>query len=158
MQIIKPDLSEIPNLLSLWKEQYELHNNLDDTYYVPYSEELSQQFSLFLEKAVREVDPNILVAKENDTLLGFITFEEDSEEYFDTKIKKFGTVVELFVSETARNKGVGRALMNAAETFFISKGLRNIKVASSTFNTRALKFYDSLGYTNRQTLLFKEIV
>src|SRR5258708_25878959 len=149
MEIVKPDLTQIPELLTLWRSQYEFHHSLDDEYYVAFSPKLEKEFRNFLEKAINDGYPHILIAKEGQELLGFITFEEDSEEYFDTQIKKFGVVVELYVTENSRMKGVGKELMNAAERYFASKGLKHIKLASSTFNGGALDFYNTLAYVNR---------
>ncbi|HEX7017853.1 MAG TPA: GNAT family N-acetyltransferase [Patescibacteria group bacterium] len=157
MQITKPSRHDIPALLQLWKEQYDYHFNLDQEYYTHNSPELEKQFSSYLINAIENDDPHILIAKEGEDIIGFTTFEEDTEEYFDTEIKKFGTVIELYVKEANRHQGVGKALMQKAEEYFSSKGLSHIKLASSTFNDDALAFYTSLGYVSRQISLFRKI-
>ena len=40
MKIFKPQISDIPQILKLWQEQYEYHRNLDQIYYVSNSKEL----------------------------------------------------------------------------------------------------------------------
>lgn len=158
MNIVKPSPKDIPELLGLWKSQYEYHHNLDDAYYVPFTKDLEQKFEAYLQKAISEDDPHILIAKNDQGHIdGFITFEEDKESYFDTQIKKFGVVIELFVTDKSRQSGTGKMLMTAAEDYFRSKGLADVKLACSTFNTNALGFYDHLGYVNRQSYLFKRI-
>jgi diamine N-acetyltransferase len=157
MEIIKPRLNDIPQLLLLWREQYSFHHNLDSEYYVANSDELDKRLSEYLVGAINEDKPNILVAKEGRHIIGFITFEDDSENYFDTNIEKFGVIVELFISEAERRKNIGKLLMNAAEDYFISKGLHHLKIQCSTFNNYALNFYNHLGYKNRQSLFYKKI-
>lgn len=90
-------------------------------------------------------------------MIGFITFEINSESYFDTNLKKFGVVSELFVKENARGKGIGKKLMQEAEKYFARKGLNTVKIQCSTLNKHALNFYEKSGYINRQTLLYKEL-
>jgi ribosomal protein S18 acetylase RimI-like enzyme len=157
MTIVKPSLNDIPDLLNLWRDQYTYHFNLDPKYYVDNSSQLDKEFEKYLVKAIEEDDPHILIAKDNNEILGFITFEEDSEEYFDAAIKKYGTVIELFVKDNVRHQGVGKALMRAAESHFLSRGLSHIKLSSSSFNDLALSFYHALGYVTRQSVLFRKI-
>lgn len=157
MQITKPTIADIPQLLPLWEEQYKYHHSLDSVYYVPYSKELTNKISTYLLKAIEKDEPHILIAKENNEMAAFITFEQETEEYFDTQIKKYGVVIELYISALFRRKGIGKALMEAAEEQFLQMGISDVKVASSSANDVALSFYEDLGYKNRQTLLYKKI-
>jgi diamine N-acetyltransferase len=157
MQILKPNSSHLTELLALWEGQYSYHNGLDDTYYVSNSPLLTERFEKHLLKAINNDDPHILVALEDNSLLGFITFNEGEADYFDTKITHYGEIIELFVLDDHRMQGVGKALMSAAENYFKEKGITTIKLQSSSFNETALKFYDKLNYKNRQSLLFKQI-
>lgn len=152
MNITTPDINDLPQLLTLWEQQYVYHHHLDPEYYVPSTDSIE-----YLTRSITKNMPRILVAKENKRLIGFITFEEGKESYFDTAIKNFGIVLELFVLDNYRGKGIGRKLMNEAEQYFVGKGLEFIKVECSTFNLPGLKFYQANGYTNRQSLLFKKI-
>jgi ribosomal protein S18 acetylase RimI-like enzyme len=157
MKIFKPGLSDIPQILQLLQKQYDYHHDLDPTYYVPNSENLDKKFEEYLTDAIIKDDPNILVAEEGDETIGFITFEEQSEQYFDTNIKNYGVVLELFVNEDQRTRGVGTKLMSEAENYFKAKGLKYMKLSCSTFNKLALNFYVNGKYVSRQFLMFKEL-
>lgn len=157
MNITKPTIQDIPQLLELWRGQYRYHHGLDNEYYVSNSEELSEKFKQYLIKSINQKEPNILVAKIDGELVGFITFEENSESYFDTKINNFGEVIELFVKEDNRSTGIGKKLMEEVEKYFSKKGLKYVKLQSSTYNKLALDFYKRIGYQNRQILLYKKI-
>ena len=157
MNILKPTLADIPELLGLWKKQYDYHHDIDTIYYVAYSEDLKDEFEKYLTKAINDDDPRILVAKDDAKIVGFITFKEDEESYFDTQIKKFGVVIELYVSDQSRAQGIGKALMREAENFFASKELTDVKLFCSSFNTNTLNFYSHIGYVQRQSVLFKKI-
>lgn len=157
MDIVKPIIPDIPRLLLLWQAQYTFHHNLDPDYYVNNSKELDEKFKEYLTIAIEKDTPRILVAKEGDRMVGFITFEESSEEYLDNKTKEFGVVIELYVLEDMRGKGVGQTLLTAAEAFFRSKELHQVKLQCSMYGKNALEFYDHLGYKNKQAVLFKRI-
>lgn len=157
MEITRATLEDLPDIIALWKAQYDLHHKLDDMYYVPFTTELETRVRGYLEAAATEDRPHLLVAKDTEGVLGFITFVEDEDDYLDARITRFGLVIELYVSERSRGLGVGKALMEAAEHSVASHGITHMKLACSRFNTDALHFYEHLGYTDRQSYLFKEI-
>ncbi len=157
MIIIKPTAEEIPELLGLWKNQFDFHHSLDSKLLVAYSEELRHTIESYLKNAIEHDDPRLLVAKQDGLMVGFVTFKEEEAAYFDSAIRKYGTVIELYVAEVARTQGVGKELMKAAEQFFASKGLQHLKVCASSFNTNACDFYTHLGYVEREIVFFKEL-
>lgn len=157
MKINKPDQKDIPALINLWREQYQLHNDIDPVYYVPNSSNQDKVFEKYIKKAIINDSPNILVARDNDKMIGFITFDIEENNYIDTNIKKFGEIIEIFVKKEYRKKGVGTKLIQKAEKFFINQEIKDVKIASSSFNDNASKFYDKNGYISRQILFFKRV-
>ena len=101
--------------------------------------------------------PNILVAKIEEDIVGFVTFEKAEADYFDTKIKEYGEVIELFVLEKFRKKGIGKKLLTAAEEYFVKIGLNYVELQLSVFNSNAIDFYKYMGYASKQALYFKKI-
>lgn len=157
IKIRKPNTNDLPKLITLWQQQYEYHHDLDSQYYVSNSQELDKKFKSYLTKAIEENDPYILVAEDDDEMVGFITYEKADADYFDTNFVVHGDVLELFVKESYRKKGVGKLLMDEVEKFFKDQGINTLSLQCSTFNKNALSFYEHLGLINRQTLLYKEI-
>lgn len=157
MEIVKPKPNELDRLLDLWQEQYEYHNKIDPIYYVPNSVELNKKFKEYLVKAIKKDEPHILIAKQGMEIMGFVTFEKGSGDYFDTNITRYGEVIELLVSEKYRERDVGKKLMCAVEKYFRENKIEFIKIQCSTHNINALNFYQHSGYENRQTLLYKRI-
>jgi ribosomal protein S18 acetylase RimI-like enzyme len=157
IEIIKPGVKDLDRLIPLWEEQYKYHHDLDSDYYVKNSEELTKKFREYLTKCIEKDDPYILVAELEGEFVGFITFEIDDADYFDTNIKKYGSVLELYVSKKHRRKGIGTKLMKSVEDFFKSKGLEWVELQCSSYNEMALMFYDKSDFKNRQTLLFKRL-
>jgi ribosomal protein S18 acetylase RimI-like enzyme len=157
IQIRKPLITELNELLDLWVKEYDFHHKLDPVYYVDTSENNLAQFKSYLGKAILEQEPNILIAVNESRIIGFITFNKGRNEYIDSNIKEFGEIIELFVESEFRSKGIGSQLMQAAEKYFKQAGLSFIKIQASTLNENALQFYKNLKYINSQALLIKPI-
>lgn len=62
-------------------------------------------------------------------------------------------VGELVVDDSARGRGIGTALMRAAEEWAVQRGARQITLATS----RAQPFYEALGYRPTATYLKKAL-
>lgn len=144
--------NEIDQFMPLWILQGEYHYALDPIYY-----KKADSSEEYIEQAILSDNPHILIAKDNGKIVGFMTMTEGQADYFDTKIEKYGEILELFVSSEARNKGIGRLLIAAAEKYFAEKGIKWVKLYCSSFNSGALALYDKIGFIDRQRVLFKEV-
>src|SRR5262245_16838880 len=81
----------------------------------------------------------ILVAEEDSELLGFVEFELDGP--------KLVWVEALHVRETARRKGLGRALLGAVSAAGREQGAEHIALSVAVWNQRARSLYDRLGFS-----------
>lgn len=157
VKIIKPKLDDLIEIIDLWKKQYNFHHHLDPEYYVSNSASLIKKFQKYLAEAIEKNNPHILVARTDGKIIGFVTFNRQSADYFDTKIQEYGEVIELFIDDGYRNQGIGKRLLQAVENHFSKLRIKYIEIQTSTFNNNAIEFYQHSGYINRQTLLFKKI-
>ncbi len=157
INIRKPSLSDLPDLLTLWQGQCDYHYDLDPVYYVPSSPQLNRKFTQYLKKAITKSDPYVLLAESGSKLIGFVTFKKVTDHYFDTNITKYGEVIELYVSPNYRRRGVGQKLMTEVETFLRNLGLNYISLQCSSFNRQGLDFYQKTGFVTRQYSLYKKI-
>ena len=58
----------------------------------------------------------------------------------------WGRISALVVADGARGRGVGRALLEAADAFFLRHGCRHVEVTSGARRHDAHRFYVSNGY------------
>jgi ribosomal protein S18 acetylase RimI-like enzyme len=94
----------------------------------------------------------ILLAEENGQKLGFIQLKEEKE-FFSGEAH--GYIANLAVAKEAESKGVGKALMNAAETWSKERGYRYLSLYVFGTNGHARKFYEKLGYDEDSLKLTK---
>ena len=68
-----------------------------------------------------------------------------------------GRIVALVVSEKNRGRGVGRALVQAAENDFIARNVRRVALTTRITREKAHLFYENLGYTKNGFRFVKEL-
>jgi len=94
----------------------------------------------------------VLIAEnEQGERLGFATVSHST--HFTGQRQAY--IGELVTSEAAEGQGVGTALVKACEQWAREKGYAIITLTTGAANTRALKFYDSLGFRDEDITLTK---
>lgn len=90
----------------------------------------------------------LFVAKVGSSVTGWVHVNIESPSILsDTRAE----ISALVVDEKNRGKGVGRALMNAAEAWVISKNINLIRLRSNIIRNDAHKFYQQLGYVIKKS-------
>lgn len=85
----------------------------------------------------------MLIAEDDKKRLGFVRLEEEKE-FFSGEA--YGYVAILATTQEAEGKGVGKALMAAAEAWSKERGYRYLSLSVFATNTHARGFYKKLGY------------
>jgi ribosomal protein S18 acetylase RimI-like enzyme len=93
----------------------------------------------------------VFVAKLAEQVVGFVTVEERCHWSGDAD----GYVGELVTAEDMEGRGVGRALMDAAERWADERGLGHLTLETGAANGRARGFYRHLGYEEEDVRLTK---
>ncbi|EPC01005.1 hypothetical protein L861_10560 [Litchfieldella anticariensis FP35 = DSM 16096] len=96
-------------------------------------------------------DSHLLVYEDkDDELLGFVQLYP----LFTTvRLAPLWLLNDLFVAPQARQRGIGRALMNAARDLALDNGVRHLKLATQIENHVAQGLYESLGW-QRDTVFY----
>ncbi len=94
----------------------------------------------------------VLIAEdEQGERLGFATVSHNA--HFTGQPQAY--IGELAASENVEGQGVGSALVKACEQWAREQGYTIITLTTGAGNTRALKFYDHLGFHNEDITLTK---
>jgi ribosomal protein S18 acetylase RimI-like enzyme len=104
--------------------------------------------------ATAAADANaVFVADDDGVVLGFVTCGE--REHFAGQVD--GYVGELVVAGGCVRRGVGSALMAAAEQWAADRGLSHLTLETGAANTSARGFYGALGYRDEDVRLTKRV-
>jgi GNAT superfamily N-acetyltransferase len=60
---------------------------------------------------------------------------------------------DLFVAPTARQRGIGRALLDAARNYGVATGAKRIVLSTAAVNREARSLYESSGYKQEDVFL-----
>ena len=97
----------------------------------------------FITERLTRNDSWLLVAQQQDELLGFCQLYPS---FSSTQAKRIAILNDLYVSPQARVKGIGRALMLAAEELGRNHGLDSLELSTAISNSNAQALYESLGW------------
>jgi ribosomal protein S18 acetylase RimI-like enzyme len=83
--------------------------------------------------------------------MGYLAFEGDIccglvACYTEGKSPDRGHIVSMWVDPAYRRSGVGQALIDGIRTWGTSLGLRELTLMVTSVNTRAIRFYERLGF------------
>ena len=96
-------------------------------------------------------DHAVLVVEDNDAVHGWIHVFGSLRIEADP----FAEIGGLVVAAGQRSRGLGAALVAAAEAWAIEHGYRSMRVRSNIVRTRARGFYERHGYTStKQSFVF----
>jgi len=99
-----------------------------------------------------------LVAVLGGAVVGFVYFViRDDDPYIHESVRRYGHVSELFVLESARGKGIARALMDEAEAMAREGGAKRMTIGVLIGNDAALHAYTRFGFKPYHTRLTKTL-
>jgi len=110
----------------------------------------------FIAERLAQGDSVIFVALEAGSGLGFVQLFP----VFSSTAARPGRLWllnDLYVSASARARGIGRALMEAARGLAVETGARGLFLQTARDNAAAQRLYQSLGYRRDELFLVYEI-
>jgi GNAT superfamily N-acetyltransferase len=98
-------------------------------------------------------DGVVLVADDAGQIAGVISVKPST--HFTGE--RDGYIGELVVAQRASRRGIGRALIAAAEDWARDHGLRNLTLHTGVFNAGARAFYADLGFIEEEVRLTRPL-
>ncbi len=96
----------------------------------------------------------LVVAADDGTLLGVITLCQTVVMHRPAPV---GRITSLVIDVPARGKGLGRALVAAAENLLTQAGCGLLEITSNSRRLDAHAFYESLGYERTSIRVVKDL-
>jgi GNAT superfamily N-acetyltransferase len=103
--------------------------------------------------AAKGGDGVVLVVADADGIAGVISVKPSA--HFTGE--RDGYIGELVVADRAARRGIGRALIAAADAWARDHGLRNLTLHTGAFNTGARAFYADLGFAEEEVRLTRPV-
>jgi GNAT superfamily N-acetyltransferase len=97
----------------------------------------------FITDRLTQNDSIIFLAKEGNTGLGFVQLYPI---FTSVRMGKLWLLNDLFVSENARKKGLGKLLMEKAVEFSEQSGAKGLMLQTEISNVNAQALYEKLGW------------
>ena len=131
------------------------HAVLDpDFYHVP----PRSAVAAFLGRRLADPDREVFVAEVDGAVVGTVDVTRQRPPDAGSIVRPIASVdIGISVAEGWRGKGVGHALMEAAEAAATARGAELIVLDMSARNTEALRFYEGLGYRTFGLFLRKDV-
>lgn len=89
--------------------------------------------------------------------VGFVVSADPGDVHLRPAYRRWGEVTDLWVAPEARDRGVGRALVDGLATHFRGLGLHRMVVAVQTGNLRACTAYRRMGFDDTMLILHRDL-
>lgn len=118
--------------------------NLFDQYRMFYKQESNLNEAIdFITERINNKDSVIFLVKEEEQYMGFTQLYPS---FSSVSMKKLWILNDLYVTESARQKGVAQLLLNAAKKFAIESKAKALDLQTAIDNKSAQALYEKNGY------------
>jgi len=107
-------------------------------------------YGRFLVSQLGDPDCRVLVAENETGVVGYVYADIEPLSWRDLR-GPCGIIEDVFVDESARRQGAGRALMEAAVAWIRSRGMSQVVLSTMYRNEEAQRLFERLGF--RRTMI-----
>ncbi|MGM0405015.1 MAG: GNAT family N-acetyltransferase [Thermoplasmatota archaeon] len=134
---------EIEELADMWYDLARMHEDIMDGYKL--ADDPKKMWIDFIKEGIEKEGMVTFVAEKDDELVGFVNTVLRKRPPFFAK-RDVGLILDLFVKEYERGEGIGSTLVEAAERWIKSKGVKLAVLTVSPANPVALDFWNKKDY------------
>jgi ribosomal protein S18 acetylase RimI-like enzyme len=141
-------VAEFERLSALWKDVEHLHHQSLPHIFCKPGEGWPTRSAV--ENFIAGPDSTILVAEANNEIAGFIILQvQRVEQTPRMRGRRFVIIENMAVDPLLRRRGIGRALLRAAEDWAAQRGIAVLQLFVWEFNDAAARFYESEGFVTQ---------
>jgi ribosomal protein S18 acetylase RimI-like enzyme len=136
----KDDLEDVANL---WEKLAMHHADLSDDFALAWDSK--RRWSKYLREKFAEISTKLIVAEENDEIVGFMLcmLYPNIPVY---KERKLGIISDAYVQEGRRKRGVANKMFDVALKWFKKNKVKTVELRVATINPDAQAVWKSLGF------------
>jgi len=140
--------------MDIWKEFMEYHQRIDPFYGTV--DQGQRMFGDYIRQRMGRYDSLVLVALENDQLLGYcLNYIAQRPPIFTEST--VGILSDLAVSSEHQGGGTSGALVEESMNWFRSRGVKRVELRTSAKNDRTIEFYRKHGFYVYDHMMTREI-
>jgi ribosomal protein S18 acetylase RimI-like enzyme len=143
MEIIIGEEKHIPEIIELFKEFMEFHKKIDPRF--PLSKYATKEFEKHLRELMKSEDSRILVAIDNEHVIGFMTARIATYTPLWER-EKYGAIDTLAVTAGYRRMRVGEQMLYKIYQWFRSQQIDRVEVAVAAANEVGYPFWRKHGF------------
>ena len=150
MDIHEATVRHIPEIMILWKDLMDYHNDLD--LFFTRRKEGHINFKMHLMECIKSDDACVFIAEEKGEVLGYILGKiEQYPPVFETE--KYVEIYDMYVKKSFRRQKIGSQLVNQLVDFFKKKGVTRIEMKVSSKNKTGILFWKKQGFDEYMKLM-----
>lgn len=117
---------------------------------------IADKYLKYMLARCREEAGKVFVVEVKNKVVGFVAVQSKvKSEDIDEEEYEYAYISDLAVLSNYRKRGLGRALLKAAESYGLSKGAKLIRIGVLAKNRAARRLYEDCEYQERQVVLEK---
>jgi ribosomal protein S18 acetylase RimI-like enzyme len=153
--IRRAKLQDISVIVPLWEEMMFFHAARDPHFQSSPNAKIN--FAKFLDESLKDIKKSALfVAELNMRIVGYCLCQ--LKDYPPVFVQEhYGEILDLAVTATFRNQGIGIKLVNAAKEWFTLNNIPRIELSLAITNEISTKFWRKVGFKPYMELMYKEI-
>lgn len=135
--------ADLPSVVGLWEMLAKHHEKV--SYHFHLAWDSKRKWEKYLEKKFSEVSTKLIVAEEDEQIVGFmLCLLSPNAPVF--KERKIGVISDVFVLKERRRKGVTRKMLDVAIRWFRKNKVRSVQLGVAHYNMEARAAWRNLGF------------
>jgi ribosomal protein S18 acetylase RimI-like enzyme len=144
IEIVKATEAHIPDIVNLWIEFMEHHQDIDPRF--PAREDAHVSYEQHLREQMGAEDTLVLVALDGSRVVGYSVSQVSKYPPIWAEREKYGFIDTMGITADYRRKGVGEKMLNKIFEWFASQDIERIELSVSARNEVGYSFWRKHGF------------
>ena len=151
----KAKASDVGAIAYSWAGLIDYHENIDLSYYKR-SKNAMDNYKRFVRRCLKDRNKEFYVALLDGKVVGHIGLDIKHRPPIFSVVK-YGYIIDAFVLERFRKKGVLKALLKEAEKWFRKKKVSFVEMRISAKDDSGMKIWHKVGFEERVKMMHKKL-